>query len=781
MILPEISNEQQSIIDYIKLNYNVVVDSVAGSGKTTSNLHISKYFTEFNILLLTYNSRLKDETRNKVQQLEINNLEVHSYHSFCYKYYDNKCINDTFINSIIKRDTTSVKQFNYDLIVLDECQDMNSLYYKLVCKIFKDNNNKKTKLCIFGDKNQSIFTFNKADQRFIELADKLFNFNEYEWKFCKLSTSFRVTSEMSIFINNCLLKENRLISNKKTNNKPRYINCNVYDDDDPLNEIKYYLSLGYKPCDIFILAPSIKSPNTPIRTLENRVKESLTEVMVFVPTNDEEKIDEQLTRNKMIFSTFHQTKGLERKVVIIFNFDSSYFQYYKKDVNQELCPNEIYVATTRGIDHLTLFHHQKKKILPFISYKNIVECCNIIKPNKENLFRSYELFGEEYEVKNISTTDIVKYIPQDIIDDCYDLLEITNNERFTLDKISIKNRVSNIKTIESVSEITGIAIPLMFETIIKKSMGILDILKDVYKNNNLIQNIDVTNITVHDLLYISNHWNSIKSGYIHKLTQITDYNWLNDEELKKCVDRLLSLDIDSSSIFEYKCCVKNETILLNTEINGYIDCVDIKNDFVYEFKCVNKLDKTHFLQLAIYMYIYETIKLIEQIESLKSDIREYEKGDNYISTHILNVGDTIKFNENDTLKIGVITKIFKTTKKINIISDNITKKISRLDVKFVKQTKSKELDDKLFNLQYLYESLDICDKINALQYLNTKTKYVLFNVLTNEYFTIKCDYIKLKNLVKTLIYHKKKQNTFISDEVFIEQVLTNKLIDISDY
>ena len=49
------------------------------------------------------------------------------------------------------------KNFNFDLIVPDEAQDITSLYYELICKIYKDNNNTNTKMCIFGDKKQSIF------------------------------------------------------------------------------------------------------------------------------------------------------------------------------------------------------------------------------------------------------------------------------------------------------------------------------------------------------------------------------------------------------------------------------------------------------------------------------------------------------------------------------------------------------------------------------------------------------------------------------------------------
>jgi superfamily I DNA/RNA helicase len=153
-MLPEISIEQYNIIQQLLLNNNVVVDSVAGSGKTTCNLHIAKHFNNKNILLLTYNSKLKLETREKAKKLEIHNIEVHSYHSFCVKYYDNECFTDTIINNIIKNKKNPLKSFKFDLIVPDEAQDITSLYYELICKIYKDNKNTNTNICIFGDKKQ---------------------------------------------------------------------------------------------------------------------------------------------------------------------------------------------------------------------------------------------------------------------------------------------------------------------------------------------------------------------------------------------------------------------------------------------------------------------------------------------------------------------------------------------------------------------------------------------------------------------------------------------------
>jgi hypothetical protein len=86
--LPSASEEQMEIIKRIQEGCNVIVDSVAGSGKTTTCLHIAKECPFLSILLLTYNKSLKAETRERVKSLGIRNLEVHSYNAMGVKYYN---------------------------------------------------------------------------------------------------------------------------------------------------------------------------------------------------------------------------------------------------------------------------------------------------------------------------------------------------------------------------------------------------------------------------------------------------------------------------------------------------------------------------------------------------------------------------------------------------------------------------------------------------------------------------------------------------------------------
>jgi ATP-dependent exoDNAse (exonuclease V) beta subunit (contains helicase and exonuclease domains) len=222
----------------------------------------------------------------------------------------------------------------YDIIILDEAQDISELYYRLVLKIYNDNNEnknnenknnenkniriheKETKICIFGDKNQCIFQFNNADERYIIYANQIYNLNNHKWKMRNLSQSFRITSPMAEFINNCVLNEPRMKSFKRSHYKPRYVVCDCFGDNKiqngssvPFEILKDYLSKGYSPSDIFILAPSIRGNKNPIKKLENLIISGLNKIQVYIPTSDEEKLDDDVIKNKLVFSSFHQVKG----------------------------------------------------------------------------------------------------------------------------------------------------------------------------------------------------------------------------------------------------------------------------------------------------------------------------------------------------------------------------------------------------------------------------------------------------------------------------------------
>src|SRR5690606_31342963 len=103
--------------------------------------------------------RLKDETREKAKEHNLNNLEVHSYHSFCVKYYNHECFDDDVLETVVTQNVKPLRNFEYHCIIIDEVQDMKAIYYLLVKKIYNDNKNKlhATQICIVGDRHQCIY------------------------------------------------------------------------------------------------------------------------------------------------------------------------------------------------------------------------------------------------------------------------------------------------------------------------------------------------------------------------------------------------------------------------------------------------------------------------------------------------------------------------------------------------------------------------------------------------------------------------------------------------
>jgi hypothetical protein len=632
MELPKASKEQIQVNELIN-NYNVVVDSVAGSGKTTCNLHLAKKYPKKNMLLLTYNAKLKLDTREKINELQLGNIEAHSYHSFCVKYYNRLCYTDTVITQVIKTKTNPVRHFDYDIIIIDEAQDMSILYYELICKVYKDNGNDQTKLVILGDQFQGIFTFNGADERHITLATKIFKMNKFEWKTCNLSQSFRITQNNSKFVNECMLGFDRIQSYKMIGEKNvTYLQCDSFGDK-PFEMIENYLTCGYKPEDIFILAPSLRSAKTPARLLENKIKTCMSNVPVFVPVSDEEKLDADTLRNKLVFSTFHQVKGLERKIVMVYSFDCSYFKFYNKDANPNVCPNEMYVAMTRALEKTVVIHQFTNDHLDFLNVPSLKYNCDYkisrrLRPRK---------IKENNNLK-ISVTDVIRHLPSHIIDECYSKLKVT--KLYSGVKVNVKSKVEQPGGFETVNEITGVAIPSYFEYLIKGTMSIyellikndveidvdnterkeepvnqddMDMLSGLFGGTTIsessdeptkkysLDDIDLKKITPDELLFVANKWNTYKNGYLFKIYQISNYNWLTFDHMKKFIPRMNKLKLTKECIFEQQVSVKGKPELINRTLSGYVDCIN-GND-VYEFKCVSKLTKEHYLQLAIYMYI----------------------------------------------------------------------------------------------------------------------------------------------------------------------------------
>jgi ATP:corrinoid adenosyltransferase len=670
----EMTEEQKDIVETLS-HSNVIVNAVAGSGKTTTILFLAKAYPEKEIMLITYNAKLRLETRRRCAEMELTNIEVHTYHSFCRKFYHNQCKTDSEIRETLTKNKDALYDFLFDILVLDEVQDMTPLYYRFVKKIVNDIPDEKKSgedvfFCLLGDVGQSIFEFNGSDSRFLSMGDKVFEgINKYGWKKCSLSESFRITDTMAKFIcNGCFKGEERIISTKKSDIKPRYIMVDPFQPNYQYNrivsEINSLLAEGYLPSDIFILAPTIRnnsqrideidetSPNentggnknankglSPIIILENLLILNL-KIPIYIPLSDEGSVDESVMNGKLVFLSFHQSKGLERKVVIVYNFDNTYFKYYEKVKSPNICPNTLYVAITRASERLILVHGFRNGYLPFMNIDcfrspELEELANVMYYGS-GIHKTKEKSNtiSNSSVRNYGATGILRHLSQETIDTCHSLLNIQCIRPASTDTLRIPHTIKTLDSSEVVCDLNGICFPLYFELSLTNKSSILNALKtkrhkDGYSQlYQKIQDIffDVkTGIVlslemIQELLYISNCWCAYQNKTIHKLFQIQNYNWLTLRHFEYSMERLNSLGISKRALFERDVGCTSNMIIPHT-INGQIDIVDKHMKKIYEIKCTQELTKEHFIQLALYMYMYEMefqIKEVKRVQNKKT-------------------------------------------------------------------------------------------------------------------------------------------------------------------
>ena len=321
----DVSDEQRVAIEHIINGHNVVLDAVAGSGKSTTILSMAKQLPNKRVLQIAYNAMLRKEVEAKIKSLDISNVTVHTFHSLAVCFYLNTAHTDSGIRKIVFENMPPKREIPvFEIIVLDESQDMSILYFQLMAKFARDMGS-PFQIFVLGDYMQGLYEFKGADIRSLTFADAIWRDHPMlasnEFHKCTLTTSYRITYPMAAFVNEVLLGYVRLEA-CKTGEPVVYIRNNRRNlEIVVLSQIHTLLNAGESPGDIFVLGASVKGVNSHIRKMENALVER--GIPCYVPMFDTERIDEKITENKVVFSTFHSVKGRERKYVFVMGFDQS--------------------------------------------------------------------------------------------------------------------------------------------------------------------------------------------------------------------------------------------------------------------------------------------------------------------------------------------------------------------------------------------------------------------------------------------------------------------------
>lgn len=594
----EPSDEQRLVIEALREN-NVVVNSVAGSGKTTTVMFIAKQYTKSQILLLTYNTILAKETRERLSNENIKNVTVYTYHAFAGRTYGRICANDVHMQEIITelRDPhhfVNPATPRYSVVILDEVQDMTPTYYEFIMLYLRDHPAKR--YCIVGDVNQNIYEFNRADSRFLSYADKLFDFNDLPFKLCKLSTSYRVTSQIANFINRVYLKNNRIRAIKE-GPPVNYILHDNYQAAAFYDKYMVPILAKYNSEDVFILAPSIRD-KSPIAVLANYISDH-KKTNIYIPNSDTEPFDEDAARNKIAFSSFHQSKGRERKCAIIYGVDASYIKYYTKGLIPTKCPNAIYVALTRAKELLVIVHSNQYDFLPFSNPFVLTEVANCIKTTTKTIIR--EVSPMPPKVPD-SVTGLLRHHPSDIIAECDKMILGWQTKTFGGDAINMQTKIQFGNNVEMVGDVIGTAVVLYYEFMRTGTCSVIDYYKNAktkslrYNFHDTITKYSDRGDIVREIVHLAIHHISSVSGYTYKKTQISNLDWIEVDMFNQTNERIQALNLGRDVEFEKHIKYTSDKII----ICGATDIIDHTNKIVYELKFVSELTDIHRLQLAVY-------------------------------------------------------------------------------------------------------------------------------------------------------------------------------------
>jgi hypothetical protein len=464
---------------------------------------------------------------------------------------------------------------------------------------------------------------------------------------CTMKMSYRITNQMSKFVNNALLGEPRMDACRDDVNVQYIRNSRFNLERIVCAEIYKLFTEGIKPNDIFILGPSVKGERSNIRKLENMLVEK--NIPCHVPMLENSDIDQRIIDGKIVFSTFHCVKGRQRKYVFVVGFDNSYFKYYARNLPRDVCPNTLYVACTRALKGLYVLEsdtRREDRPLEFLHMSHIdmkQEDYIQFRGQHQTQFLRIEETESTLPTK-VTPTELIKFIPEETNQHICSILDrIFVTEQPVIENLDIPSIIQTKRGFyEEISDLNGIAIPCMYYDHLmnawndsysyKTKDSILYDIIDINIENltekkqqfllEIIDNLPETIESVNDYLYMANINTAIQESLYFKLNQIDkdDYNWLTDEMVSICKERLrnvVSPDCQCSPPLVEEYIINASMDDQHVYIDKFIDRIlpgkkfrfNARTDLItettiWEFKCTSELTHDHMLQLVIYAWLW---------------------------------------------------------------------------------------------------------------------------------------------------------------------------------
>lgn len=611
-----LTDEQQTIILRAQEGHNIVIEAVPGGSKTTTSIQIARSTPSRRFLILAYNTSLNASNRQRIHNDGLTNTRSFTFHALAMRYFNVASYTDDGLLEILDTDRHPTTPLDFDSLILDEAQDMRPLFIRFAHHLLLYNERQSpesVQFIIVGDRDQFLYGFRGADPTFMSECHTRFSIEpSRQWMRLPLSQTFRIPQMIVQSLQHGFRGMPRIRGgHRRTNSKIRYLICNPYSTgrDRIFFEIRFYLNQGYRPSDIFVVAPSNVFKNGPLQKLVNEI--TWMNIPVFCADRDNSTDgDDRIYRNKIVVGTYHSVKGLERKIVIVMGVDASYYQIIRQPPNLEHIPNPLFVALTRCQERMTIVHDYRNDFLPNLRldrfqtlFELVPDSVDLCVSGRPSSHAPQPLPQIEQQPKNPdaavtriarTVTEIVggDLIPSDILwsirQECLEEEVLTRRSPDVIRLPSISNRQPR-GLYEGVADLNGIVIPILFRQ---------QVLSGDWETG---PSEDAISQTLHDALQ---HWEDHKNLKFRR-RQLQEFDWLRPQTVRRILERMRDCLIEvgcTPDACQYERPIRSEIADIDQilDVEGRIDIYCPSTDTLIEIKTGGALTTNHLLQIALY-------------------------------------------------------------------------------------------------------------------------------------------------------------------------------------
>lgn len=547
-----LSDEQELFLRKALLGKNILVDACIGSGKTTAIQHLCCAFPQTKqILYLTYNKLLKLDAKEKIKN---KNVTVTNYHGFACGMLRRFDLRPNIADAIRLFNEIKPKIKTYDVLIIDEYQDIEQEFSEMLEYIKATN--PTIQIIAVGDMAQKIY-----DKTTLDVSAFMEKF---------LGSHIRLTFTKCFRLSFGLAEKLGRIWKKKIIG----VNDSCVVEEMTVPEVKSFLSVQ-DPKEVLCLGSRTGDMANVLNDLENSCSDKYNKKTVYASITDKDSLGKsEPNKTSAIFTTFDSSKGLERKICVVFDFTESYWNVRVKMPQQryEILRNIFCVAASRGKEHIIFVPGDEASL----SEETI-----LTEPNLETKYDDTIDISEMFDFKY-----------REDVEACYALLECTE---ITVDDKSIID-IKPTDDLIDLSPCIGI-----YQEAVFFSQDRYDIDKDIeqyfrtHKNNS--KDKEVPKLSLDEkILYLA----ALETKQERYQKQVAT-PFVNEYERMKITERL-------SKVF-----TRDENVQIRCEIPFYEEnsdhecfkaigmCDVLKDEAIYELKFVSELSHVHFLQCACYM------------------------------------------------------------------------------------------------------------------------------------------------------------------------------------